>query len=94
MRKRKKAKHPYVIVGADKTSFSAMSITHKRRDNHRNNFPLNSNPNPKDKRKAYLKKQLILDFKFKFSKAFNNYKITNEDAERILKYLESKNKKK
>lgn len=94
VRKRKKSKHPYVIVGANKTSFNAMSLTHKDRAKKRLNFPLVHNPNGNDKEKAYLRKQVVTDFKFRFSKAFKNYNISDEDARNILIYLNNKNKKK
>lgn len=92
IRKRKNAKHPYVIVGKSKTEFKAMSITHSSKDNHRNNLKLKVNPNPNDTENAFLRKQVITDFKFNFSKAFKNYKLSNEDIDEITKYLESKKK--
>lgn len=99
IRKRKKAKHPYVIVDANKTKFGAMSLTHEERivnkktNKSHKNLPLKNNPNPNDIKPAYLRKQLIQDFKFNFSKAFKNYHISDEDAINILKYLENKKKK-
>lgn len=92
VRNRKNAKHPYVIVGANKTSFNAMSLTHKKRTKKHSNFPLKHNPNKNDNEPSYLKKQVISDFKFRFSKAFKDYEISKEDAENILRYLENKKK--
>lgn len=97
VRKRQKAKHPYVIVDADRTTFSGMSLTHKpfsrNKNKKNNNLVLKTNPNPKDNNSAYLRKQVIKDFKFKFSKAFKSYKISDDDAINILNYLENKKKK-
>lgn len=99
VRNKKHAKHPYVIVGANRTKFNAMSLEHnaiKRKSKgkgYKHNLPLIKNPNPNDNKPSYLRKQIISDFKFNFSKAFKNYKISDEDAINIMIYLESKKKK-
>ena len=92
IRKRRKERHPPVIVGANRTSFKSMGITHSAKHGKRNNIKLKSNPNPSDKREAYLRKEIIKDFKFKFTKAFRNYKLSKEDIEELINYLEKKKK--
>lgn len=67
-----------------------MTLTHKKKSGHSNNLPLKKNPNPTDAQKAYLRKQIVKDFKYNFSKAFKNMKISDEDAEIILNYLDKK----
>ena len=57
IRKRKHDRHPNAIVDANKTQFSSMVITHANKDHGRFNMPLSKNPNPKDTRKAYVKKK-------------------------------------
>lgn len=93
IRKKKKERHPQVIVGATKTSFDSVGITHSPVSGKRNNIPLKNNPNKNDKRKAYLKKQIVREFKYRFSKAFKNYNLSNEDIEELIKYINSKKKK-
>lgn len=93
IRKKKHTKHPFVIVGYNKTKFKAMGITHSKKSGHRNNFKLNNNPNKKDKRETYLKRQVIEDFKFNFSKAFKDYKLSDSDINNLINYLENKKKK-
>ena len=93
IRKKKAEKHPQVIVGANRTSFDSVSLTHGKRSGHRNNLKLKNNPNPKDSRTAYIKKRIIRDFKFRFSKAFKNYKLSNDDIDELMKFLQSKKKK-
>ena len=92
IRKKKLEKHPQVIVGANRTSFDSVSLTHKRRSGHRNNIKLRNNPHSGDYSDAYVKKEVIRDFKFRFSKAFKNYKLSNEDIDELIKYFESKKK--
>ena len=38
IRNKKKAKHPFIIVGVNKIKFKSMGITHSKRSGHRNNL--------------------------------------------------------
>ena len=93
IRKKKKEKHPQIVVGANRTSFETVGLTHSKKDRRSVNIPLKNNPNKDDERQAYVKKRVIKDFKFNFSKAFKNYQLSNEDIDNLIKYLESKKKK-
>ena len=93
IRKKKKDRHPHIIVGGNRTSFDSVGITHSKRHGHRNNLKLKHNPDPQDPRQAYADKQIIRDFKFKFSKAFKNYKLSDEDIEDLKKFLDKKKRK-
>ena len=93
IRIKKKERHPQIIIDADKTTFSSMRITHSSHHVKRNNFELLHNPNPADKKKAYLRKEIIKDYKFKYSKQFKNYKVANEDKARLIEFLKNKKKK-
>ena len=93
IRKKRKEKHPQIIVGADRTSFESVGLTHSKRSGKRSNIELFINPDKNDNRKAYLKKQIIRDFKFLFSKAFKNYQLSDEDIEELKKFLDEKKKK-
>lgn len=93
IRKKRKEKHPQIIVGADRTSFESVGLTHSRRSGKSYNNPLPDNPNKKDQTQSYFKKRIIRDFKFLFSKAFKNYQLSNEDIEEIKKFLDKKKKK-
>ena len=94
IRRKRKEKHPQIIVGADRTKFKSVGLTHSKKDRGRNNYPLKSNPNVSDERQAYFKKRIIEDFKFRFSKEFKNFKLTNNDIESLKKFLDSKKQKK
>ena len=93
IRKKKAEKHPQVIVGANRTSFDSVTLTHGSKSGHRNNLKLKSNPDPSDSRTAYIKKRIIRDFKFRFSKAFyfKNIKIAYAAQYQIKKTSQSEN---
>ena len=93
IRKKRKEKHPQVVVGVTRTSFDTVSLTHSSKDRGKTNLPLPSNPDSDDERKAYVKKRIIRSFKFNFSKAFKNYQLSNEDIDVLIRFLESKKKK-
>lgn len=93
IRKKKHAKHPQVIVGANRTSFDSMSLTHSRGKRKARNKKLMHNPNPLDKDPAYVSRRIINDFKFNFSKSFKNYQLSNEDIDELKRFLETKKRK-
>ena len=93
IRKKKHAKHPQVIVDANRTKFKSMTLTHTKGRKRHWNIKLSKNPNPNDKKDSSVSKKVLEDFKFNFSKAFNNYNISNEDIDMLIAYLESKKKK-
>ena len=92
IRKKKKTKHPQVIVGASKTRFSSLGLTHSKGDRKHRNKKLLSNPNPRDSRQAYVSRHIMEDFKFNYSKAFKNYSLSNEDIDELIEFLKSKKK--
>ncbi len=93
IRKKKKERHPQIIVGADRTSFKSIGLTHSKRSGKSINIPLKNNPNKNDDSQAYAKRRIVKDFKFRFSKAFKNYHLSNEDIEELQRFLESKKRK-
>ena len=93
IRKKKREKHPQVIVDANRTSFKSMDITHSKKHGKHNNIELKVNPNQDDSRKAYIRRDIVKDFKFNFSKEFKNYKLSDEDIDDLIYFLENKKKK-
>ena len=93
IRKKVKEKHPQIIVGASKTEFQSISLTHSEKDGSKTNIKLKHNPNKNDNKVAYVKRKIIRDFKFRFSKAFKNYKLSNEDIDELIEFLNQKKKK-
>ena len=56
IRKKKKERHPQIIVGATRTSFDSVSLTHSKKHGHSTNKRIVVNPNPKDNRDAFFQK--------------------------------------
>ena len=46
----------------------------------------------KSKTQSYSRKEIIEDFKFRYSKAFKNYQLSNEDIEDLKRFLDEKKK--
>ena len=93
IRKKKHAKHPQIIVYADRIKFKSMTLTHTRGRKRHWNIKLCKNPNPNDPRDAFISKKVLEDFKYNFSKAFQNYSLSDEDIDMLILFLESKKKK-
>lgn len=47
--------HPSVIIGSNNKEYAFYGITHSSTTKKRKNHAMNHNPNPKDKRKSYLR---------------------------------------
>ena len=92
IRSKKHAKHPQVIIYADRIRFKSLTLTHSKGNKRHRNKKLHANPNPQDSRNAYLHRVAIKDFKFNYSKAFKNYRLSNEDIDELIRFLESKKK--
>ena len=92
IRKKKHAKHPQVIVYADRIIFKSLTLTHSRGRRRKRNIPLKFNPNPQDKKSAFVSKTTIKDFKFNYSKAFKNYRLSDDDIIALIAFIEPKKK--
>lgn len=92
IRSKKHAVHPQIVVGANKTEFKSVTLTHNENENKHSNVPLDDNPNKNDERPSYFARRIIQDFKFNYSKEFENYKLSDRDIEIIVEFLKSKQK--
>lgn len=92
IRKRRKTRHPQIVVDADKTKFKSVTLTHSKLIGSHESINLPDNPNPNDETISYFAKRIISDFKFNYSKEFQNYKLSDKDIEIIIKFLKSKQK--
>lgn len=89
----KKENHPRLVVDEVENNYVNMVLTHGDTRPDKNGkitnkryMPLNQNPNPRDGRKAYLKKQLQYDKKGRFTKPIKNYTLSDEDKEKVENY--------
>lgn len=92
--KKKKAKHPKLIVDENKTSYGFMGLTESPKRGHHSNIPLNKNPKKGYKGKAYIRNELRYDIKDAFSEILPDYRLSNKDIKLISDYVNKHKKKK
>lgn len=92
IRKRCGSRHPHVVVDANRTQFKTVAISHSTTTGKHTNIKFKDNPNLNDNRDSYFQRKIVQDFKFRFSKAFKNYKLSNEDIDQLIEFLKSKRK--
>ena len=91
--KKKKGKHPKLIVDETNEEFGFMGLTESpKRGNHKN-IPLSKNPKKGDKRPAYIRNELRYDKKSAFQEILKDYELSNKDIDKIIKYIEKHKKK-
>lgn len=93
VRGKKHERHPQVIVGASRTQFESLSITHSKKHGRVNNIPLDGNPQDGKKDPSYVeKKKAIKDFKFNYTKLYRNFRLTDDDIDKIVDFIQKKRK--
>ena len=93
VRGKKHERHPQVIVGASRTQFESLSITHSKKHGRVNNIPLDGNPQDGQKDPSYVeKKKAIKDFKFNYTKLYRNFRLTDDDIDKIVDFIQKKRK--
>ena len=90
VRGKKHERHPQIIVQSDKTGFGSVSLTHSRKKGGKNTVLLPDNPDANDSRQSYFAKKIVRDFKFNFTKAYRNYKLSDDDIDELIRFLERK----
>lgn len=94
VRKRRKTRHPQIIVDANRTKFKSVTLTHSKTKDKKyptkTNVELPDNPDLNDDRVSYFARRIITDFKFNYSKEFQNYKLSDQDIKVIIEFLKSK----
>lgn len=98
-RKNKKRKssnnegHPSLVVGKEGTKFANVGITHSPKRGHHSNIELSRNPNPRDKKKAYLRDDVGLDDERFLKEILKGYQLADEDIPKVLKVIEKYKKR-
>lgn len=90
----KKARHPKLIVEQEQDTLGFMGLTEDPKSGHHKNITLTVNPKKKDKRKAYLRKELRHDKLDNFGEILNDYNLSDEDKKAVIEFLENRKKKK
>ena len=76
--------HPALIVGSNDNEYAYNSLTHSSKSSNRKNRLLSKNPNSKDNRKVYLRKEVRSDSKGNFRKVIKHMKLDPKDEREIL----------
>lgn len=92
--KKKRAKHPKLIVEENGNIFGYMGLTESARQGHHDNIPLAKNPKRGDTRPAYIRKELRYDTSDNFYGILEDYNLTTKDKQAILAWLQKKKGKK
>lgn len=83
--------HPTIAVGENGNKIANIGITHQAKRGHHKNIALNSNPNPKDQRTAYIRDDLQYDDKKFLKELLSGYKkLPSKDQEAVLKIINKK----
>ena len=81
-----KGKHPSLVVGENEDTYANLGLTHSAKRGHHKNIELSKNPNPKDKKKSYVRDDLQYDEKKHLKNVLKDYKkLTDKDIEKISK---------
>jgi len=86
-----KGKHPSLVVGENKNTYANLGLTHSQKRGHHKNIELEKNPNPKDKKKSFVRNDLQYDDKKYLKTVFKDYKkLSDKDIEKISKIINKK----
>lgn len=93
-RKYRKSNHPSLIVGDDGREYDFIGLTHSPRSGGRKCHELSRNPDPKDVRKSYLRRELRSDSHRSFKKPLSGWRLASEDEAYVDSFVSAKRKKK
>jgi len=83
-------KHFGLITAKRNEHFKYLTLTHaEKRDKTHRNISLSHNPNPKDKRPAFLEKRERSDLQTNFRDP-NKWKLSKADEKKVVEHLKKK----
>lgn len=85
-RDNKKSGHPAYICQRVGNEFKFLGVTHAKVTRGVKNIPLESNPNPKDSRKAYVKPVSERQKTTSFKSIKRGWRLTEKDKKKIERY--------
>lgn len=90
-----KGSHPALAVGKNGKRIANLGISHNAKRGHHKNVPLSRNPNPKDKKKAYIRDDLQFDDEKHLKQLLAGYrKLTPKDQQKVLEIINKKRQSK
>lgn len=93
-RKNKTTQHPAYAYSKNDGKFQYVSLTHSDRYNNKPTIPLHKNPNPNDKKQAYILPDPYEDKIKDFSRGYNDWKIHAKDKSKFNSVMKKPIRKK
>lgn len=90
--KESEGKHPSIVVGKNGKKSANLGITHDPKRGHHPNKKLNKNPNPADRRTAYVRDDLTYTDKKHLKEHLIGYKIDVSDIDTIKLIIKKSDK--
>ena len=84
----KARKHPHYVFAQEGNILFSVGVTHKPRTRGKDNIPLSINPDPTDKRKAYIRPVVMKEHKNKYGWQLVGWELCEEDLEKIKHLFE------
>ena len=85
--------HLHYVCGKTGDKLQSVGLTHGKRTKGTNNVPLKKNPNPQDKRPAYVRPKLTQEKSTHYSKKLNGLGLSAEDKATVWALIERLRKK-
>ncbi|MCI1245267.1 MAG: hypothetical protein LKG11_04935 [Bacilli bacterium] len=93
-RKYRKSNHPSLIVGDDGRAYDFIGLTHSPYSGGHKCHELSSNPDPRDPRKSYLRRELRSDSHHSFRKPIPGWRLGKADEAYVDSFVSGKRRKK
>lgn len=78
--------HPTYIYARDGDDYHYIGLTHAEITKGVKNIPLDRNPNPEDRRKAYFMPKAQKSHRASFGKKLDGWSFSDSDKEKVKKY--------
>ena len=85
--------HPTYIYAKIGNDYKFLGLTHSSITDNVRNIKLEKNPNPKDKRTAYVRPKAGQANRSEFGKGFNDWKFSEQDRKRVAKIIDKNEKR-
>lgn len=86
IRKNKDTRHPAYIYAKVGNEFKYLGITHAKITDGVKNIPLDKNPNPKDKKKSYVRPKAEKSKTSRFKAKEKGWSLSKKDKEKLKPY--------
>lgn len=80
--------HLHYVCGKTTSKYESVGITHASKTKGVSNIPLNKNPNPTDKKKAYVRPKLTEAKPSDYGKKLNGLGLGSDDKKKVWELIE------